>query len=131
LFGCPGLTRDALATVSDLKELQILEIGDGTRFGDGLADELLMTVKGLQYMEELSICPDRALGVTDAGLRSLTSLKRLRRLDLRGAQGYTDEALADVMTGLPNLERVTFTFRQQPGRGTKRDNCDIEKMGGL
>jgi hypothetical protein len=58
--------------------------------------------------------------VSDAALKQLAVLKRLRCLDLRYADGYTDRGLTFLLDSLPNLETIKFSIRHEPSGGQGR-----------
>ena len=71
-----------------------------------MTDALLERVSRIDHVTALDLSGSR--GVTDAGLRLLARLPRLRELNLSGC-GITDRGL-DVVRRLPALERVALAW---------------------
>jgi len=71
-----------------------------------MTDALLERVSRIDHITALDLSGSR--GVTDAGLRLLARLPRLRDLNLSGC-GITDRGL-DVLRRLPSLERITLAW---------------------
>jgi hypothetical protein len=78
----------------------------------GSEDQLLAGISSLTGLEELALQGR----VTDNGLKSLAALKKLRRLDLARAKGYTYPALAALADALPELAELKFTVAARAER---------------
>ena len=90
-----------LEPILKLKKLRSIHLRLSGQLRDDLSD-VFKKLANLENLEEISI-PGR---VTDEGLKHLTSLPKLRRLDLSGNTGYTDAGLARLMTEMPSLQEV-------------------------
>jgi hypothetical protein len=107
------ITGKSLTGLSDLKALRKLTLV----LPRGVpVDDVLARVKALEELEELAV----AGPLTDVGLKNLEALKKLRILDLTDNTGYTDDALASLMSSLPNLQVVKVVYRPVTS-GEKRD----------
>ncbi len=103
LEGFSGVNPEGWGWLVRLKGLRSLRLN----LGLGSADMLLSHVRTLGELEELSI---HEAQLTDEGLTKLAGLKRLRRLDLSGSRGFTDDGLAALMRALPSLDEVTLSY---------------------
>jgi len=106
-----GVTSEGLACLGKLERLRSLTLGlvEGRPPG-GAIGRIAAHVAGLKQLEELSI---HGTAVTDDALQQLADLKALRRLDLTGCHGFTDEGLAALMEALPNLEEVVRSHKAE------------------
>jgi Leucine-rich repeat (LRR) protein len=104
------VTVAGLALLGEAKQLRKMSLGFRPNSSIGCVDSALSRLGALEDLEELSI-----LGATlsDGGLKSLAGLKKLRRLDLMGSYGYTDEGLSALMQSLPRLDVVKRSYRKQ------------------
>ena len=71
-----------------------------------MTDAMLEDVSRIEHITALKLGGSR--GVTDAGVRHLSKLSRLRHLDLSGT-GITDRGL-EVLRSLPELETVSLAW---------------------
>jgi len=95
-----------LTVIGELQQVRVLFLHFLLNDPHKLCDRVLADVGKLVDLEELAISGD----VSDDGLRSLVGLMRLRQLNLIGAAGYTDDALASLMRALPQLRVVKRRF---------------------
>ena len=51
--------------------------------------------------------------VTDAELKNLAGLKKLKQLDLSNCQGFSDVGLAELVKSLPELKTVVWAWRRE------------------
>ncbi len=112
LMNIPEVSVKGLTKIGQLKPLRALSLtptysGETTK---EFVDSLVMRIQGMSELEELSLTHVEE-NLTDKAMSQLTTLKRLRVLDITGCSGYTDEALASVMTALPNLQVVKRSYR--------------------
>jgi hypothetical protein len=113
LRGLPAVTRDALANVWQMKRLRTLKLNLVGK-ADGSIDDMLARIGTLGELEDLSLSFVVRKTATDEGLKNLASLKRLRCLDLGDIGGYSDDALASLVSALPTLQVLKRTYK--PGR---------------
>jgi hypothetical protein len=110
-----SVTAKGLASIYELKQLRVLRLELSVELRRSL-DAVLAHVARLSELEELCI----AGSLTDEGLKSLAALKKLRRLDLSGCTGYTDDGLASLMRALPDLQVVKLTYKPITSPGKKK-----------
>jgi len=103
----PNITSKGLSGIWELKQLRVLGLHLEGKAFKGHVDDVLAHVADLSELEELTI----EATLTDEGLKMLAGLKKLRRLDLTGCTGYTDDGLASLMKALPALEVVKISYR--------------------
>jgi hypothetical protein len=101
------VTDEGFACLRDLKRLRALSLDLSLRSQPRNFDGMLSHVQALGELEELSI---QGAALTDEGLKKLADLKKLRRLDLTGCDGYTDNGLRALMQALPNLQEVKRSY---------------------
>ena len=109
LRGFPRVTSQGLANVWKLTQLRTLRLDLAPDSCPLIDDEALIHISAMRDLEVLSIGESGGT-ITDKGIRALASLRKLRRLDLGKIEGYSDEALASLMTELPNLQEVTRSY---------------------
>jgi hypothetical protein len=125
LSGFPKVTAKGLDNVWKLTQLRTLRLDLFPDSSALVSDEALTHISAMRELEELSI--GRSGGtITDKGLRTLVSLKTLRRLELGKIEGYSEEALASLMTDLPNLEEVTRTYSEEEVESEAEQAADNE-----
>jgi hypothetical protein len=95
-------SRDWSAIVSRLKERDVNGVGAAGQ----MTDSMIQDLSHLEHITALKLGGSRS--VTDAGVRYLSRLSRLRYLDLSGT-GITDQGL-EVLRGLPELETVSLAW---------------------
>jgi hypothetical protein len=95
-------SRDWSAVVARLKERDVA----GIDVGGQMTDAMLEDVSRIEHITALKLGGSR--GVTEAGMRHLSRLARLRYLDLSGT-GITDRGL-EVLRALPELETVSLAW---------------------
>jgi hypothetical protein len=121
LEGIPGLTRLELRSIARvtpaglkhiwrMRQLRSLDLDISGDPLEGSEDQILAGISSITGLEELALQGD----ITDRGLRSLAALKKLRRLDLFRAKGYTYPALAALADALPDLDELKFTVGPRP-----------------
>ncbi len=106
----PGVTAAGLAWVWEMKCLRTLKLNLYEHAGDWTLGVILPRLKVLSELEELSVSG----AVADDGLASLADLKKLRRLDLTHAVGYSDTGLESLVRSLPELRELRLSMRQGP-----------------
>ena len=86
-----------------------------------IPDAAAARMNALSELEELSLSFVLRMNLTDAGLRDIATLEKLRTLDSGSVEGYTDEGLAFLMGALPNLRVLRFSVRPAsiPNQGKK------------
>ena len=102
----PQVTVAWLDGLWKLKGLDSLHLEMPSEIPDRRAEEALAGIATLSGLLELSIKGK----VTDALLTSFVSLKKLRRLDLSGSQGFTDEGFAALVKALPELKEIKWSY---------------------
>ncbi len=102
-------SRDWSVVVARLKE------GDasGLDAGGQMTDAMLDDVSRIEHITTLKLGGSRS--VTDAGVRHLARLSRLRHLDLSGT-GITDRGL-EVLRALPELETISLAWTKVTDAG--------------
>jgi hypothetical protein len=108
-------SRDWTAVIARLKESD----ATGIDAGGQMTDAMLEDVSRIEHITALMLGGSR--NVTDAGVRHLSRLSRLRHLDLSGT-GITDHGL-DVLRALPELESVSLAW-------TKVTDAGVEHLSG-
>jgi hypothetical protein len=93
-------SRDWSAVVSRLKDSDITGIAARGQ----MTDAMIQDISAIEHITALRL--GGSGGVTDAGVRHLARLSRLRYLDLSGT-GVTDQGL-EVLRALPELETVSL-----------------------
>lgn len=110
-------SRDWSAIVSRLKE----HAATGIEAAGQMTDAMIQDVLHFEYITALKLGGSR--GVTDAGIRHLAQLSRLRYLDLSGTS-ITDEGLA-VVRALPELETLSLAWTRVTDAGvTNLAGCE-------
>lgn len=96
-----GVTAKGLRVLGELKQLRVLKLNLSA---ERSMAEVLARVSLLAHLEDLTIngC------ITDERLRMLEGLKKLRRLDLSGSRGYTDDGLRMLLAAVPSLKQLEF-----------------------
>jgi len=102
-------SRDWNAVVALLHE----GVASGIDADGQMTDAMLEDVSRLEHITALKLGGSR--GVTDAGLRHLSRLLRLRDLDLSGTR-ITDQGL-EVLRSLPDLETVSLAWTKVTDAG--------------
>lgn len=95
-------SRDWGAVVSRLKERD----ANGVKAEGQMTDAMIQDVSSIEHITSLKLGGSRS--VTDAGMRHLSRLSRLRYLDLSGT-GITDQGL-EVLRALPELETISLAW---------------------
>jgi len=95
-----------LGSMWKLTGLEVLRLGLPTNAPDAAVEEGCAGIASLSKLQELSLRGK----VTDATLKHLAVLKKLRRLDLTGSTGYTDEGLTALVNALPELMEVKWSI---------------------
>ena len=93
-----------LAPLAGLTKLRRIDLGCNVDYPDGFVARLATSSPNL---EDVSIAGGEAM--TDAGVRSLAGLKRLRSLDLHGPERVTDAGAAALATA-PRLVKLDLSF---------------------
>ncbi len=104
-----GVSEKGLASIWLLKRLRALHLDLSDESLKGLVEDVLARVNTLSELEELSLRGT----LTDKGLGNLANLKKLRSLDLRWCDGFTDDGLASLMSSLPGLQVVKRTYERE------------------
>jgi len=104
------MTTSGLANIWKLTKLEVLglDVPQGTL--DASQEKAMAGIASLSELKELSLTGT----MTDAALKNLAALKKLRRLDLSGSQGFTDAGLAELVKALPELK--TLVWSCSPGQ---------------
>ena len=135
------------------RQLQALKAGKGNSvhlYETRGTDELLRQVEGMAEVEELNLA---LTDVSDAGIASVATLPRLRKLVVYGGnRGVTDQGLAElkgktsleslelvntrvtdeglrVLQDLPNLRSLTLHY--EPWRGTRLTDAGLVHLRNL
>src|SRR5262249_3630007 len=95
-------SRDWNAVLGRLKEQKLVGIDAAGQMTDAMLEDLA----SIEHLQVLRLGGSQ--GVTDAGMRHLAKLSRLRHLDL-GGTNITDRGL-DVLSSLPELETVSLAW---------------------
>jgi hypothetical protein len=115
-------SRDWSAVVARLKENDAA----GVDAGGQMTDAMLEDVSRIEHLTALKLGGSK--GVTDAGVRHLARLSRLRHLDLSGT-GITDQGL-EVLRALPELETVSLAWTKVTDTGVAHlSGC--ERLGNV
>lgn len=101
------LNENRLAFLRNLKQLRSLQLTLSTDNFDGSSENLFDVLQELDQLEDLSI---GSAIVSNTGLHKLCKCKKLRRLNLMGSKGYTDEGLAKLMDESPSLQTVIRSY---------------------
>jgi hypothetical protein len=101
--------REWSAVVNHLKESSLV----GMDAAGQMTDAMLEDLRSIEHIRVLRLGGSR--GVTDAGMRQLGKLSRLRHLDLSGAN-ITDRGL-EVLSLLPELETVSLAWTRVTDTG--------------
>lgn len=94
--------------IAKLKRLRQLSISSPKLTNVGLAE-----LSGLESLTKLSIGPNT--GITTSGLKSLNSIKKLKRFSIRDIR--RDDSVMDI-SGLAELENLTLALRWQSKDGS-------------
>ena len=96
-------TQELVTAITKFKELESLNLPDAGVTDDQAAQ--ISTLKNLKFLvlQQARVADKDKLKLSDKGLRSLTSLKDLRWLDLQG-HAFSAEAAADFKVSLPNCQ---------------------------
>jgi Leucine-rich repeat (LRR) protein len=108
----PDITAAGLAPIWKMSGLEVLSLWLPGATPDGSVEKALAGISALTSLQELTLQGK----VTDKTLSNLAQLKKLRRLDLSGCQGYTDEGLAALVKSLPELKEVRWSYRPAPAQ---------------
>ena len=100
------VTKTWLDALWKLKGLDSLRLEMPFEVSDRSAEEALAGIASLPDLLELSIRGK----VTNKVLESFVNLKKLRRLDLSGSQGFTDEGMVALVKALPELTEVKWNY---------------------
>jgi hypothetical protein len=117
LRGFPEVSPKGLDFVWDLKELRTLTLDLSAEIIADSTAAVLGHLESLSKLEELCLQGT----VTDVALNKLATVKKLRRLDLTSAEGYTDAGLATLMRTLPELETLKFTIKKNLRSGQTKN----------
>ena len=101
-----AVTPKGLGGIGELNQLRVLKLDLST---EPSMDEVLARFPLLANLEDLTISGS----VTDQRLRMLEGLKKLRRLDLSGSTGYTDDGLRVLLAAVPSLLDVEFELSER------------------
>lgn len=120
------ITGAALTCIWKLTGLEVLRLDLPKETSDRSVENAVAGVALLGNLKELSL----EGRVTDKALMGLAKLNKLRRLDLGGSRGYTDEGLAGLVNALPELKTVVWNYtpgaakepveRSKEGKSTKK-----------
>jgi len=103
-------TTEELGFLRNLKQLRSLDIPVCKTIIP--IDSVLDYLRGMEKLEELTIGETK---LTDAGLKKLVGLKKLRSLDLRYASGYSDEGLGFLMRESKSLQVISRSYEPEEG----------------
>ena len=102
------LSADTMEPILNLKNLRAIEICVSTHSDDN-GDGIIQKLSGLQDLEEVNVVGR----IGDESLRALSTLPRLRKVDLRRTIGYTDDGLARLMTSSSSLQEIEFEIEEE------------------
>jgi hypothetical protein len=105
-------SREWNAVLARLQESSLVGIDAAGQMTDAMLEDL----GSIEHLQALRLGGSR--GVTDAGMRHLAKLSRLRHLDL-GGTNITDRGL-DVLSSLPELETVSLAWTRVTDTGASR-----------
>ncbi len=114
-----------LAYVVDVDFVPFPDCEDGG--ASGTVDADLAPLERLPYVESLNL--HKAFQITDAGLKHLEHLTRMRVLELESAS-MTDAGLQHL-TAMSQLQELTLEYQRMPGRGLEplRQFGTLRKLG--
>lgn len=109
-----GITSEGIAHLAQMTALEQLSVSSVNFDGNGLGDEIAQEITGLERLTDLSI---GECGITDAGVRLLSEMQQITRLELRQEGRLTDAALASVakMKGLRYLDLSSYVGTEHYG----------------
>ena len=106
-LGETPISPAGLAAICKLTGLEALRV-DLPEGAPGVSIlDILLGISALTNLKELTL----AGPVTDLRLKCLGGLVGLRRLDVSGGTGYTDEGLAALVRSLPELKELVWSCR--------------------
>ena len=103
-----GLSDEGMKDIAKLKRLRQLSISSPKLTNIGLAE-----LADLESLTKLSIGPNT--GITTSGLKSLNSIKKLKRFSIRDIR--RDDSVMDIC-GLAELENLTLALHWQSKDGS-------------
>ena len=101
-------TRPGIAKLWALSGLEKLTLRLSEALGGAEYDPLL-GIGALSELKEMKLIGT----VTDAELKNLAGLKKLKQLDLSRCHGFSDVGLAELVKSLPELKTVVWAWRRE------------------
>jgi Leucine-rich repeat (LRR) protein len=102
-------TRPGITKLWALSGLEKLTLGLFEAVGGAAVDDPLLGIGALSELKELTLGGK----VTDAELKNLAGLRKLKQLDLRNCQGFSDVGLAELVKSLPELTTVVWAWHRE------------------
>jgi internalin A len=142
IFFCEQITNAGMTHVKELKSLETLSLGNTSVADDGLAelkdlkglkvlglagcikmtDKAAETINGFIDLEELSL-PST---ITENGVKKLAGLKKLKTLDLGGAD-MSDNAVKHIAGAMPDLQSLEIGTES----GTRVSDASVRQFAKL